>query len=160
LNEELLELALRIRSELNSIERTVERSQAAWQHFLESDSPFLIGSSALNLHGFYTGTESLFEAIISDVDRSFPEGKTWHQTLLKQMAIDLPTIRPSVISEDSRIALDEYRKFRHVVRHIYSFNIRVARLKPLIEGVAPVFDQVRDELLAFADFLEGQHNAS
>jgi hypothetical protein len=60
--------------------------------------------------------ERLFELIARHVDRVLPSGDTWHRDLLYQMAGDLPEARPAVVSQETAQALDEYRRFRHVVR--------------------------------------------
>jgi uncharacterized protein YutE (UPF0331/DUF86 family) len=63
-------------------------------------------------------------------------------------------VRPAVISEETRDILDQYRGFRHIVRHIYTFKFDPVKMRGLVEEVPAVFAQVRAELLAFADFLE------
>ena len=111
---------------------------------------------ALNLHGFYGGLERLFGRIAVVVDGSLPEGPHWHQALLKQMAEDLPGLRPAVLSSETAAKLDEYRAFRHVVRNLYTVAFQPERLKVLVGDVLPLFEQVRTELFAFATFLEGR----
>jgi len=49
-----------------------------------------------------------------------PAGEHWHQLLLEQMASEIGGVRPAVISDATRQALDEYRGFRHVVRNVYT----------------------------------------
>jgi len=66
------------------------------------------------------------------------------------------SVRPAVISEQSLEALDEYRGFRHIVRHVYTFNFDPVKAQRLIEKSSTVYAAVREELLAFANFLE-QH---
>lgn len=65
-------------------------------------------------------------------------------------------MRPAVISDETREALDEYRGFRHVVRNVYTFKFDPLKVQNLVEGASGVFSQVCAELLAFADFLEQQ----
>jgi hypothetical protein len=50
--------------------------------------------------------------------------------------------------------LDEYLRFRHVVRNIYAFEFDPDRIERLVQRLRPSFQQVERELLAFADFLE------
>ena len=59
-----------------------------------------------------------------------------------------------MLSPASIQGLDEYLRFRHVVRNVYSFVLDPARVEALVEGLGSVFGQVRIDLLAFADFLE------
>lgn len=156
MSEQLSELINRIRDELGEIEQAVQRAQSAWQYFQQSSNDLYLDSVALNLHGFYNGVELLFEEIAETVDGIRPEGREWHQALLAQMASELPEVRSAVISQASRISLDDYRRFRHVVRHTYAARFDSARLMPLIKAAPHVFNQVRSELLAFSAFLENQ----
>ena len=52
------------------------------------------------------------------------------------------------------MALDEYLRFRNVVRNIYAFELDRERLGKLVDRLNSCFDKVRKELLTFADFLE------
>lgn len=156
MSERLLGLAERMRSELGDLERLIGRAQEGWLRAERSADDLYLDSVALNLHGFYAGLERLFELIATAVDGAMPRGANWHQVLLQQMTIEAPSVRPAVISERSRDALDEYRGFRHIVRHVYTFKFDHGKVQPLVEHMQAVFMQVRSELLAFADFLEEQ----
>lgn len=119
-----------------------------------SSDDFYLDSVALNLHGFYAGLERLFELIATVIDGTLPRNANWHQVLLQQMAAEVPHVRPAVISEGTRDALDEYRGFRHIVRHVYTFKFDPIKVQRLVKEAPAVFVQARAELLAFADFLE------
>ncbi len=64
-----------------------------------------------------------------------------------------PNIRPAVLSKETIIVLDEYLRFRHVVRNVYTFEFDAERLDHLVKNLRLAFDLVRAELVAFADFL-------
>ena len=83
-----------------------------------------------------------------------PTGGDWHLELLQQMAVERPQVRPPVLSAETCEALNEYLRFRHVVRNIYAFEFDPDRLGRLVRGLDSVLSQVRKELQAFADFLE------
>lgn len=153
MSEILLELADRIVTELSEIEKVVVRTQQSWDRFQQSGDDLYVDGAAPNLQGFYNGMERLFELIAAVIDCSRPEGKNWHQTLLEQMTIEIEEVRPAVISETNRVALDEYRRFRHIVRHLYAQQFEAERIQPLVETAPGLFAQVRVELLAFAAFL-------
>lgn len=156
MSERLLGLAERIRSELAELERLVGRTQEGWLRAHRSGDDLYLDSVAMNLHGFYAGLERLFELIATAVDGATPRGANWHQVLLQQMTTEAPSVRPAVISEGTRDALDEYRGFRHIVRHVYTFKFDPVKVQPLVVHMLAVFMQVRSELLAFAEFLEKQ----
>lgn len=111
-------------------------------------------SVALNLHGFYSGLERLFELIARHVDRALPAGEGWHHDLLQQMTKEIAERRPAVMSPESASMLDEFRRFRHLVRNVYTFNLVPQKMEPLIAALPGLWNQVNAELVAFADFLE------
>jgi hypothetical protein len=74
------------------------------------------------------------------------------------MAEDIPDIRPAVISTSLVQILDEFRRFRHLVRNVYTFNLDPQRMRPLMEQLPSLWQALRTELLAFADFLERLHS--
>ncbi len=45
-------------------------------------------------------------------------------------------------------------RFRHRIRNIYSFNLIPERVKNLVEKLPDAYDQARQDLVAFAQFLE------
>ncbi len=150
------ELAQRIRDEVQDIERVIHRALRAWSHAhkLPEEQDVYLDSVALNLHGFYSGIEHLFELIARHIDHTLPEGETWHRALLHQMAHDLTGIRPAVIGQDSALPLDELRRFRHLVRNVYTMNLSPDKMTGLMSTLPGLWEVLRAEMLAFADFVE------
>jgi hypothetical protein len=146
----------RIRGETADLDQVVRRAGEVWLLARkESDEQAIyIDSVALNLHSLYSGLERLFELIARQVDRYLPEGANWHHDLLKQMANDVPDARPAVISEETADALDEFRRFRHLVRNVYTLHLDPNKMQPLLESLPVLWLKVRAELLAMADYLE------
>ncbi|MGD1949534.1 MAG: hypothetical protein ACFB14_07790 [Leptolyngbyaceae cyanobacterium] len=126
MNTRAIALSARLRSELSDLAQIVERAQTLLKKAVEQDEDYYDGV-ALNLHSFYTGTERILEEIAKAIDGSVPEGAGWHRDLLMQMSAELSTIRPAVISHKTRHCLDEYRGLRHIVRDIYTFNLKPSR---------------------------------
>jgi len=149
-------LATRIRKELVDLERVVSRAEGAIGAARErtQDQDFYIDSAALNLHDIYAGLERVFQQIATTVDNSVPSGKEWHRDLLRQMNVEIPDLRPTVLSDDALSALDEFLRFRHVVRNVYAFSFDPEQIERLVKQVRPTFMQARGELLVFAHFLE------
>jgi len=148
--------AERIRQELSALERVAARAKRSITLARErdADQDLYLDSAALSLHNFYTGLERAFHQIAAMVDEQVPTGPGWHRELLDQMSRERPQVRPAIISEETRESLDEYLRFRHVVRSIYAFEFDPDRLERLVEGLDSVFQRTRRELHAFADFLE------
>jgi len=147
-------LSGRIRAELNDLARVVERGTRLFDKAQKSSDQDWLDGVALNLHGFYAGVESIFEEIATELDGGVPAGADWHRQLLVQMAVDLPSLRPAVITLSTRACLDEYRSFRHVVRNVYTFNLRPSRLQELVEELPVCLTSLKHDLTAFCHFLE------
>lgn len=147
----------RISQELNKISQAIQQL-ALFREQLNtiSDEIYqaaLVNSIALNLQGIYTGIERIFEVIATEIDLRLPTGNKWHRDLLDQMAVDIPNVRKKVITEETRLILDELRRFRHVVRSAYSFQLD----QPKVLGVATQFfggyQNLIQEIQLFCDYL-------
>lgn len=147
-------IAGRIRAESQDLARVVERTDRIWQQAMTSSDDYYVDATALNLHGFYAGLERLLEIIADGVDQAKPGGAHWHDELLRQMAAEIPGVRPPVLSQETRERLDRYRGFRHVVRNAYTYNLDPEQIGVLVKQLAPTMARVAHELTAFADFLE------
>jgi hypothetical protein len=150
------ELAERIRGEVSDLDGIVNRVVRHWaqvqQHAIDGDA--YLDSVALNLHGFYSGLERVFELIARHVDQDLPSGLTWHQNLLQIVGSEKQGVRPAVISPEHVDSLDEYRRFRHLVRNVYTTHLQPDRIAGLVNALPNLWDGLRAELLAFANFLE------
>jgi len=98
--------------------------------------------------------EKLFELIARHVDQNLPNSENWHRDLLQQMAEDLPSLRPAVISEESANIVDEFRRFRHLVRNVYTTELVPEKMAGLMEFLPELWLGLSAELLAFADYLD------
>jgi len=67
------ELVERIRGEASDLNRLVKRALLAWNQCkkLSSEQGVYIDSVALNLHGFYSGLERIFELLPGMLTRTF-----------------------------------------------------------------------------------------
>jgi hypothetical protein len=156
MTERVRRVAERIRQELAAIERVVRRAGRAMAAARRrpDEQDLYLDSAALCLHDFYTGMERIFQQIAAGLDEAVPSGRDWHEALLQQMAAERLPDRPAVIAEATREALEEYLRFRHVVRNIYAFEFDPERVGRLVERLEDGFGHARRDLLAFADFLE------
>lgn len=149
-------LSSRILHELGQMDQIIERIERA-MHASEPPSEnqdLFVDSAALNLHDLYSALERIFESIASTVDRSTPTGHEWHRELLKQMAVDVRDVRPAVISSDTVARLDDFLRFRHVVRNVYAFTRDLDRVGLLARRARPTFQAARADLVAFVDLLD------
>jgi len=129
LRKELDQLSRRLENETSEVKKVRDLALRRWQKALRDED--YLGSVAFDLHSFYQGVERIFEAFAKSIDRTVPSGDRRHKRLLVQMTEEIPGIRPAVISEETRTALDSYRTFRHLARNIYTFNLEAERVEAL-----------------------------
>jgi len=149
-------LAARMLAELGELSVLVQRAELGWKKAQASHDDYFLDGVALNLHGFYSGLERIFEKVAVTVDGSVPGGANWHQELLNQMSIEIPGERPALISVTLREDLEVYRGFRHIVRNVYTYQLRPEKMEPLVEKLSQVFATAEREIAAFARFLQSQ----
>jgi hypothetical protein len=71
------------------------------------------------------------------------------------MAMEIPSVRPAVISEMTLNLLEEYLRFRHLVRNVYSFNLLPEKVQSLVERTPKALDLITQDLSTFVSlFLE------
>lgn len=148
------DLIKRTYQELEEIWRVLTRIHEGWERARNSNDDFYIDGVALNLHGFYSGFERIFTHIAETIDDNLPRGENWHELLLKQMMSEVPGIRPAVISAETGRLLDELRRFRHVVRNVYTHSFNPENIGKLIGYASDAFERLKAELTAFTKFLE------
>lgn len=153
-DEELTGLVGRIRQELEELQRVLNRIQDGWERSRRSNDDHYLDGVALNLHGFYSGVERIFTHIAEIVEDDLPQGEEWHKRLLGQMKNEIPGIRPAVISTETWEILDDLRKFRHVIRNVYTHHLDPVRIGKLVKSSSESFAQLNAEISAFAAFLE------
>ena len=74
------------------------------------------------LHSFYNGCENIFRSVARFFENDLGP-QTWHSDLLKRMKLVIPGYRPAMIDDGLYRLLDDFRAFRHIFRHSYSFDL-------------------------------------
>lgn len=155
--EEIITLIAEIEEELKSLEvleGSLQRLQNKLKDASSEDRQYFLESAALELHNLYTGYEGIFEKIAGEINGRVPTTSNWHRRLLKNMALDIPEVRPFVITQTLEKELEEYLRFRHLVRKLYGFELEWERVKPLLEKVKEVNKKFREEIRSFLTFLK------
>lgn len=148
-------LRQRIAVEWTNIQKAAQKALAAYAE----QSQYSLDAVGLNLQGFYNGLERLFESIARQIDGSIPEGGSWHRDLLKQMALDVPGVRPSVISQETAVALEDYLGFRHIVRNLYTWDLDPTKVSQLVDRLPKIISMLDADLEKFGHFLEAAARA-
>lgn len=151
-------LHVRIQHELTQMRQAVTQTSRLLQKAeLNDDADIvdaLISTCGLNMQSFYTSTENILYDIARTIDGDVPNGRSWHSELLEQMALPLPDIRSEVISKETLMFLDELRRFRHVVRSHYSFDLEHSRVKDLAGHLGSCMESFQADLKNFLLKLE------
>ena len=159
-----LALKARLEDELIGLERIVRGLDAALERAGAEPDEFATRALASYVDDFYKGCERICERVAVTLDggpsaslrTGLPRGERWHQALLGQMGESGGGGRPPVFGGSLLLELDEYRRFRHRVRHIYGYELETQRVLALARGVKPVLARVRKALEVFGQWLEGQ----
>jgi hypothetical protein len=100
-------LAAAIRAEIDRRASVVAEAEQALRDFAK-ETPSMRELRGIGdiVHDFYTGIERIFEKIAPELNGGVPAGTAWHRELLENMTLDLPGVRPPVITrktaDDSR----------------------------------------------------------
>ncbi|MFW5890906.1 MAG: hypothetical protein ACOCQA_03680 [bacterium] len=117
-----------------------------------SKNPYIY-AVAMNLQHFYTSLETSFKRIVKELDGDLPEGSSWHRELLEQVTLEIEKVRPAFISENIKSELDELRRFRHIVRHGYEYELDWSQIQPLVNSLDEIISQLENDYQKFNNFL-------
>jgi predicted nucleotidyltransferase len=151
-----LALKSRIEDELKSIQDTISTIQKALEQMEGVSNILVTPALASYIADFYSGCERISERVAVYLDGGLPVSKDWHQELLKQVAEHGGNNRPPLWSGALLLELDEYRKFRHLERHIYKIELKPERVITLAQNVEPVFNKIKFAIASFEQWLEQQ----
>lgn len=150
-------VAIRINEELDNVRSLVKelsgRGLAGSKKNIRSALPqgdtFLLRAAGSILHDFYVAVENIFEIVAREIDETLPADQTWHRKLLLQMSLDIPDVRPPLISRETALKIDEFRAFRHVFRNVYGFNLSAERIVDLLNKFPHTADCLELEVYDF-----------
>ena len=92
----------------------------------------VLESLAYQLHNLYCAFEDLFKIIANYFENHLME-TAWHKELLDRMTLEIKGIRPRFLSEYAYELLNELRRFRHVFRHAYGFELEADKIKIVLK---------------------------
>ncbi len=152
---EIRRLTIEIQSELSELAKVKAVLDEADAQCAERTPDFLeLSGIALNLHAFYNGAENLFRRVALELGEGLPTGGGWHSQLLRNMALEIPQLRPRVITQETRSKLDEYLRFRHLVRHAYGHELDWGRIRGLLDNLGAAYADFVEDVGEFLHFLE------
>jgi uncharacterized tellurite resistance protein B-like protein len=109
--------------------------------------------NAYLLHSLYGAVEELLKQVASTFENQVEEAAQYHAELLRRMTLDIPGFRPAFLSADSYRGLQELRRFRHVFRHAYDFQLDPTRVAALLSTAIELQETLTDDKARFRAFL-------
>ena len=113
----------------------------------------IVRAIASILHDFYGGVERLFRRVAEGMDGEIPRGENWHIELLQRMTVEVPEVRPVVVSTSLVEDLEGYLRFRHVFRNTYGYQLRWGKFSHLATAMAETLRRFEDEMAVFIECL-------
>ena len=117
------------------------------------DDGLRAAAAATHLLRFYSAVEQAFERIAEEFNGGAPSGPEWHRELLRLMSRDVPEVRPAVVSAETVMWLDEYRKFRHRVLRAYGSPLIWEKMAHLVRQMPEGFQRLRADVDRFSSFV-------
>lgn len=154
---DLLIVEARIKHELENIDRLKNTlADKDLYPLLKSGRQFLNDEYMLRaatsiLLDYYASLENIFKEVAKNFDGKMPGGSDWHKDLLTQVGLDLPGLRPPLLSRETFEEVDELRRFRHLARNIYGFNLKPERVVSLLERLPDLDKKMNRELNSFLE---------
>lgn len=112
-----------------------------------------IWAIAAHLQAFYTGCESVIRRAVRPFEGETRSAPDSHAQLLRQARLDVPGLRPAVLSEDTARTLETYMRFRHFIRNAYGAALDWSRMERKATAVRTAFDALESDVARFRDFL-------
>ena len=106
------------------------------------------------LHNLYMGFEHIFERVAETFENQIADKSQRHAQLLRRMSLDIPEMRPRLISDEAYECLDELRRFRHVFRSAYTIRLDADRLKLEVSRARRLRELYPAEFSRFQAFLD------
>jgi predicted nucleotidyltransferase len=142
--------------ELLALEQTITALARALQQVSSVPEDFAVRTLASYVMDFYRRCERMSERVAVTLDGGLPQGKNWHQALLRQVAEPRGETRPALWSGPLLLDLDAYRRFRHVVHHKYGDDLHPDYVLELAEMAADMMPKIREAIARFNEWLEQQ----
>ena len=101
-------LARRIAAEVESELSSLAALEAELAGAPQSDDTYALRARGSILHDFYNRVERVFVRIARELNGGVPRAEQWHRELIRNMALDIPAVRPAVIDAELAGTLEEY----------------------------------------------------
>ncbi len=140
-----------IQVEMAAIERIFDTLPPDDANLSDARDAIVIG---YYLHNLYNAFESIFKRVAESFENHIPDKSHWHSLLLDRMGRDIGGIRPRLLSEAAIVSLDELRRFRHLFRHLYRYDLEAEGVERALKQANRLKCVYLEDLNQFIDFLD------
>ncbi len=109
---------------------------------------------ALKIQQFYTALEGLFKQISKAFENHIENMSQFHKEILPRMSLDIPKIRPAVLSSQSCVFLNKIRSFRHFIWHAYDCELAEEQLALIQQKLKGEYSLVEKDLQKFRAYIK------
>ncbi len=155
-NNKYLALKTRLEDEMLAFEENVNTLITLMEQSKTVPEGFVTPTLASYIVDVYTGCEKMSERVAVTLDGNLPKGENWHEQLLRQMADTGGDNRPPLWQGSLLLELDEYRKFRHLVRHNYQVKLKADKGLILANKIIISSTKVKEAIQQFNCWLDSK----
>ncbi len=145
-------------AQANNTISILEQNRRFYTEFINGDLDKLgkTTASAMVLSQVFIDYYTCIETFLFRTSQAFEnslEQEKWHKSLLDKMNLEIPNIRPAVISQKSYELLDEFLRFRHFRRYYFNLSYDWDKIQLLIKKYDELHPLLLSDLHQFSDFL-------
>ncbi|QNI90847.1 hypothetical protein SynBOUM118_00476 [Synechococcus sp. BOUM118] len=148
---DLLELRDDLSRECSRLQKLVAGLSELGQRLDQSADA--VDAAGLRLHSFYTGVERMLLLINRVMNGWTPsQGEGWQRLMLERMAMATDT-RPAVLNESTQQEMQEFLRFRHLMRNLYANELRLEPIQRLIGELHHTWPKLDTDITRFQTWL-------
>lgn len=150
-------LKVDLEGQINAIDKIHQKLINRSERF-QVDDDVILESIAYQMHNLYCAAEDLLKIVASCFENNINDSSQWHSLLLKRMTMEIPGIRPALLSSDSYAILNSLRGFRHFFRHAYGASIDCDQLRTNLDKALNLRENLGRDVHLFLLTLDNPHD--
>jgi hypothetical protein len=129
--------------EISQIDKLISEAESLLKLCKLKEPDFIeLSAAAMVLHSFYNGIENILILIIKNIENKLPNNNKWHMELLEKAFEPLENGK-QILRNDLQETMEEYLKFRHFVRHAYSYKLKWEQMEYLINNIENIWKKLK-----------------
>ena len=147
-------LIAELKFDVADLQSVVAENARAWERItLGANDRLDWAALGYTIHNIYGVIESYCLRVAKFFEKGL-EGESWHRELLRRMTLEIPSLRPPLLSQDTYLLIDDLRSFRHLFRNLYARPLDPERTQLVQARVGSATSAFMDAHAAFIARLE------